>query len=280
MARSARQTTLARPVTKEGIGLHSGAPAAVTLAPAEADSGIVIATESGGEIPANADWVVSTERATTLGRDHAEARGVEHLLAALWAMSVDNARIVLRGPETPACDGSARPWAELIARAGRRRLAAPRTVHRIAEPVWVTGKGSWAAALPAERLALAVAVEYPGSAAGAQAVWLELTGARFAAELAPARTFCLEREYQALLASGLAKGGGAENAFVVKEDGYSGELRFPDEVVRHKALDLVGDLSLCGFRFVGQVIAVRPSHHLNVRLASALRERRSAGSRK
>ncbi len=280
MPRSAQQTTLARPVIEEGIGLHTGSPAAVTLTPAEADSGIVIAVESGGEIPAHADWVVSTERATVLAGNGAEVRGVEHLLAALWAMGVDNARVVLRGPEVPACDGSARPWVDLIKRAGRRRLATPRTLYRIAEPIWVESNGSWAAVLPDERLNLGVAVDYPGSAAGAQALWMSLTGARFAAELAPARTFCLEREYQALLASGLAKGGSADNAFVVRPDGYSGELRFPDEVVRHKALDLVGDLALCGFRFIGQVIAVRPSHRLNVRLASALRERRSAGLRK
>jgi len=271
MAIAAQQTTLARPVTKQGIGLHTGSEGSVTLLPAGADVGIVFVSESGVQIPAGVDWVVDTERATSLGRGEFVIRGAEHLLAALYALGVDNARIAVSGPEAPACDGSAREWVALIRKAGRRRLGAPRRVYRLSESVWVARDDAWAAAMPAGELALGVAVEYMGTAAERQTLWLPLTGKRFAEELAPARTFCLQEEYQALLAAGLARGGSLENAFVVGADGYSGPLRFPDEVVRHKALDLVGDIALCGCRFIGQVIAIRPSHRLNVELASRLR---------
>jgi len=278
MAIAAQQTTLARPVTKQGIGLHTGSDGSVTLLPAGPDAGIVFVSESGVQVPASVDCVLGTERATSLGRGEFVVRGAEHLLAALYALGVDNARIAVSGPEVPACDGSAREWVVLIRRAGRKRLGAPRPVYRLAEPVWVGGDGAWAAAMPAHELALGVAVEYEGTAAERQTLWLPLTGKRFAEELAPARTFCLQEEYQGLLAAGLARGGSLENAFAVGADGYSGPLRFPDEVVRHKALDLVGDIALCGYRFVGQVIAIRPSHRLNVELARGLRAALATGS--
>ena len=278
MAKAALQTTLARPVTKEGIGLHTGAPAAVSLLPADPHLGLVFVSEAQVEIPARAEFVVDTRRTTTLGRDGAVVSGVEHVLAALWTMGVDNARIAVRSSEVPACDGSAREWVELIRQAGKTRLGAARRVLPLSQPVWVGGESGWSAALPARALSLGVVVEYQGTAAGGQALWLPLTERRFAEELAPARTFCLQQEYEALLASGLARGGSLENAFVVEADGYSGPLRFPDEVVRHKALDLVGDLALCGLRFTGQVIAMRPSHRLNVELARAVQASVGAGA--
>jgi len=116
-------------------------------------------------------------------------------------------------------------------------------------------------------------VEYEGTAAGRQGLWMRLSRGEFMRELAPARTFALEEEVEALRARGLARGGSADNAFAVGVESYSGPLRFADEVVRHKMLDLVGDLALCGERFEGQVTAVRPSHRLNVELARALRAR-------
>ncbi len=278
MAIAAQQTTLARPVTRQGIGLHTGSEGSVTLLPAGANVGIVFVSESGVQIPAGVDWVVDTERATSLGRGEFVVRGAEHLLAALYALGVDNATIAVGGPEVPAGDGSAREWVALLRKVGRKRLGAPRRVYRLSESVWAARDDAWAAAMPAAELALGVAVEYMGTAAERQTLWLPLTGKRFAEELAPARTFCLQEEYQALLAAGLAQGGSLENAFVLGADGYSGPLRFPDEVVRHKALDLVGDLALCGCRFIGQVIAIRPSHRLNVELASKLRAALTTGS--
>jgi len=271
MGKAPSQTTVARPVTKVGIGLHTGERGTVSLLPARADAGVALVLGSGVEVPANVDWVVDTERGTTLGRDGLLVRGVEHLLAALWALGVDNARIAVDGPEAPACDGSAREWVALIGQAGKKALEAPRRVLALPHPVWAGGERAWALALPARSSSLAVLVEYAGTAAARQTLWAPLTARRFASDLAPARTFCLQEEYQALLAAGLAKGGSLDNAFVVEANGYSGPLRFPDEVVRHKALDLVGDLSLCGCRFAAQVVAIRPSHRLNIELAGGIR---------
>jgi len=273
MRKAAAQTTVARAVNKEGIGLHSGEKAALRLLPAGPEVGIVFVSGSGVEIPATCDHVVETERATAVGIGGARVEAVEHLLAALYGRGIDNARVELEGPEVPACDGSAVEWVELLLQAGRRRLAAPRRERALRQPVWAGEGESWALALPhrGRGLSLGVAVEFCGTVAGRQVLWLSQVGRRFAKDLAPARTFAFEQEVEALRAAGLARGGSAENAFTVGAEKYSGPLRFPDEVVRHKALDLLGDLALCGYRLSAQVIAVRPGHRSNVALAKALR---------
>lgn len=271
MSTPAEQTTVAAPVTRRGVGLHTGARTALRLLPAEPNAGIVFVTRSGAEIPATADHVAASERATTLAAGEASVRSVEHLLAALYALGPDNVRIEVDGPELPACDGSALEWVGALAEAGQRPLGVPRRSARLPHPVWAGQGASWSVAVPADRLALAVAVEFEGTVAGRQVLWVDSVRERFERELAPARTFALADEVARLRAAGLALGGGADNAFAVGPDGYSGPLRFPDEVVRHKALDLIGDLALCGARFEAQVFAVRPSHSANVQLARALR---------
>lgn len=271
MSRTAQQTTVARVVTETGVGLHSGERTAVRLLPAEADAGIVFVSDSGVEIPATVEHVVSTDRCTTLGIGDARVSTVEHILGTLYAMGIDNVRVAMEGPEVPACDGSALEWVSRVREAGRRRLEKARHVRAVARVVWVGEEDWWAMALPARGLSVAVAVEFAGTVVGRQAVWAALTERSFVSELAPARTFAFTHELEALRAAGLARGGSGENAFTVGPEGYSGPLRFEDEVVRHKALDLVGDLALCGHRFRGQVVAVRPSHRANVVLARALR---------
>jgi UDP-3-O-[3-hydroxymyristoyl] N-acetylglucosamine deacetylase len=268
------QVTIARSVTKEGIGLHTGERCRATLVPAEANAGIVFVLGEGEVVPATSDHAVRGERGTGLGRGEARVGSVEHVLAALYGMQVDNVRVEVEGPEVPACDGSAREWVAALREAGRRRQGEPREVRRLGEAVWAGSGDAWAVAAPGNGgLSLAVGVEYEGTAAGRQGLWMRLSRGEFMRELAPARTFALEEEVEALRARGLARGGSADNAFAVGADSYSGPLRFADEVVRHKMLDLVGDLALCGERFEGQVTAVRPSHRLNVELAGALRAR-------
>ena len=272
MGRYAQQTTIARPVIKTGTGLHTGARCIVSLQPAEANAGVVFAPESGVTIPATADHVVDTQRGTTLGANGSTVGCVEHLMAALYAFGVDNVRVEVSGPEAPACDGSAREWVELLKEAGVLPLGAGRRVARLGKVVWAGDESSSAVAAPGgSGLALAVAVRFEGTVADRQSLWLRLTPRRFAKQIAPARTFALDRELKGLQEMGLAKGGSGENAFSVGPEGYSGVLRFQDEVVRHKALDLIGDLALCGRRFDGLVVAVRPSHRTNVELARALR---------
>jgi UDP-3-O-[3-hydroxymyristoyl] N-acetylglucosamine deacetylase len=193
-------------------------------------------------------------------------------MAALYGMGVDNVRVEVDGPEAPACDGSAREWVEALKSAGRSHLRAARQVRRLGEPVWVEEGASWAMVAPAGGgPSLAIEVDFAGTAAGKQRLWMRLTRGRFMRELAPARTFVDMKDLDGLRARGLARGGGQENAFAFGPEGYSGPLRFPDEVVRHKALDMIGDLALCGSRFEGVVVAVRPSHRLNVALAQTLR---------
>jgi UDP-3-O-acyl N-acetylglucosamine deacetylase len=252
--------------------MHTGARSALTLLPAEPDAGIVFISDSGIQVPATAEYVVGTDRATTLGVGTARVGTVEHLLATLYAMGVDNAVVAVEGPEVPACDGSAREWVDLLRQAGRKRLGKRREVRSLRAASWAGEGESWLMALPASGgLSLAVGIDFAGTAVGRQAVCMSVTGARFAAELARARTFVFEHELEGLRAAGLARGGSEENGFAIGPGGYSGPLRFPDEVVRHKALDLVGDLALCGHRLQAQVVAVRPSHQSNVALARALR---------
>ncbi len=272
MSTRSRQTTVARPVGKEGKGLHSGGRCAATLLPAGPNAGIVFVSEHGEDTPATAEHVTDTTRCTALGVGRARVGSVEHLMAALYGMGVDNVRIEMKGPEVPACDGSAAEWVDLLRRAGRKRLDCERRAAGLRRGVWVVDGAGWAVAGPASGgLSLSVGVDFEGTVAGKQTLWTRLTRESFARELAPARTFALEGHLERLRAANLGLGGGAENAFVVGAESYSADLRFPDEVVRHKALDLVGDLALCGCRFEGQVTAVRPSHRLNVSLARAVR---------
>jgi len=186
-------------------------------------------------------------------------------------MEIDAVRVEVKGPELPACDGSAAEWVKLLRKAGLARLGAKRNVHTLRRGVCAAEGATWEMAGPAkDGLWLAVGVEFENTVAGKQAFWLRVNRRSFARDLAPARTFALEGELAALRNQGLAKGGSEQNAFAVGVHRYSGPLRFEDEVVRHKALDLLGDLALCGRRFRGQVVAVRPSHRANVALARAL----------
>ncbi len=267
-----RQTTIAQPVSKDGIGLHTGRRSSLTLLPAAHDAGIVFICGRGLEISATAEHVVDTRRGTTLGRGAARVMTVEHLLSALYGLGVDNARVEMEGEEVPACDGSAREWVKLIRRAGVRRLEAPAKALTLREAVWASEGEAWAVAVPGPRFTLAVGVDYGDEVVGRQEVWLPVTSGRYSRELAPARTFGFAHEIEALLAAGLAQGGTAENAIIVGPDGYSVPLRFPNEIVRHKAMDAIGDLALCAARLKAHVTLVRPSHRLTTGLARALRE--------
>ena len=282
---AAEQTTIAQPVIKSGIGLHTGERCAVSLLPAEPDAGVVFVS-GGVEIPGKAEFVVDTRRGTTLGRRSlpggagetpalpgrpTQVGCVEHLMAALYGLGVENVRVEVEGAELPALDGCAGEWVKALRRAGLRRLGVARKRRRLDRAVWASDGAAWAVAAPARGgLTLAVGVEFENTAAGRQTLWMRVSPGRFARELAPARTFAMAEELEALRADGLSKGGSLENAFVVGREGYVGELRFEDEVVRHKALDLLGDIALCGGRFEGQVVAVRPSHRVNVELAGKL----------
>jgi UDP-3-O-[3-hydroxymyristoyl] N-acetylglucosamine deacetylase len=266
----AAQLTLAGPVEIAGVGLHTGEPCAVTLLPCDGPYGIMFLLGADGEVrvPATVEQVVSSERYTALGTGEHQVRTVEHLLAALTAMGVCHARVRVRGPEIPAMDGSALPFAEAIEQAQTRPLEAPEP-PRLRSPVRVAAEGAHIRAAPAGALRVTCTVEYPY--VGEQTATFEITPQVFKREIAPARTFGFEHEVSALLAGGLAAGASEENAVVVGPAGYSSPLRFEDELVRHKILDLLGDLALVGVPFTAEIVAVRPGHALNAELARALR---------
>jgi len=274
------QRTIAAPIECSGTGLHSGAPARVRLVPAPEGAGIAIVRELDGrrvEIPARPEFVVSTERATTLALGGVCAATVEHLLAALYGLGIDNLRAELDGPELPALDGSAAPWVELLRRAGLREQAAARRRLVLERELEVREGGRWIRAEPAAGFAVAYAIDYAHPALGRQQLAIECDDPdRFAREIAPARTFGFASELGALREADLARGGSLACAVLVGERGVVNPegLRFPDELVRHKILDLLGDLALLGVRLRAHVRVERGGHRLHQALVAALEARR------
>lgn len=272
------QRTLARSCRFSGVGIHQGKPGCVQLHPAPENSGLKFVV-GDAVIPALADHVSSTRRCTVLRAEGAGVATVEHLLAALYGLKIDNARIEVDGPEIPILDGSAGPFAARLLEAGIREQDAPARHLSLTEPIWIgtEGKGPDSPsvlALPAEGFALTAAIDFPYPGAVRQAYHCAASvladQGRFLAELAPARTFCFEEEVKAILAAGLGGGGSLENTVVVSAAGTSTPLRYSDELARHKTLDLLGDLALVGARLSAHVIALRAGHTLHVAMANAI----------
>jgi UDP-3-O-[3-hydroxymyristoyl] N-acetylglucosamine deacetylase len=288
------QTTLAGPVEFAGVGIHTGQEGRVRVSPAPVDSGVRFLV-AGVELPAAPEHVISTQRCTVLGsRDHGvSVSTIEHLMAALYGVGIDNARIDVSGPEIPILDGSALPFVERFLAAGVCSQDAPARRLRLSESLWVQepaapapgsktghsrpGAASAASvlALPADRLIVTAATDFGRKLSGpcVYSVVLDEAAGLFASELAPSRTFCFQDEVAALLAAGIGLGGSEENTVVISDTSTSTPLRFPDEMTRHKALDLLGDLALVGARLTGHFIALRAGHALHVAAAGALRAR-------
>lgn len=274
-----RQQTLAGEVEFEGVGLHTGRPARLRVVPAEAGAGLCFVTPHG-VVPALSAYRIESTRCTALAMGDAGVQTPEHLLAALYGCGIDNARVEIDGPEVPAADGSALPFVTAIMAAGIVRQEAPARVLRLTAPAWVASGEKQVIALPAGVLAVTAAIDFARPLAG-PSVFTYATGLglghdreaaeRFARELAPARTFCFADEVAAILAAGMGAGGSLENAIVVSESGTSTPLRFPDELARHKALDLLGDLALLGARLAAHVIAIKGSHALHVAAVEEIR---------
>lgn len=283
MSHQAFQKTLAAPTIFAGIGVHTGAHVRVSLRPAAANHGIVfVRTDLDGDnrLPARGDLVVQTRLGTVLGvAAGVTVSTVEHLMAAFAALGVDNAVVELDGPEMPIMDGSAQPFIDLIDRVGLRTQDAPRRYIEILETVEVIEDDKRAVLCPAAgRFELAFEIEFDSAAIGRQAVDLEITEQSFRAELADCRTFGFAHEVEALRAAGLARGGSMDNCIVI-EDGQvlnPEGLRRPDEFVRHKALDAVGDLYLLGAPLLGRFEGVKAGHGLNNAVVRALMAKPSA----
>lgn len=267
------QATPARPVMLPGVGLHSGEPVNVRILPAPVNHGLVFLREDlpgRPRIPARTAFVTDTTLSTTLGRGHATIRTVEHLLAALYALGITNALLAVDGPEVPALDGSAMPVVRALEAVGLTRQEAPARMLRVCESVAVVRDDRRVAAEPADAPWIRYQVDYGHPLAGPQALRVSVESDVLVREILDARTFCLEVEAERMRALGLARGGSVENAVVVHDHGTSTPLRHADEFVRHKILDLVGDLALTGCRWVGAVSATRAGHALHVALAERL----------
>ncbi|MDP3910145.1 MAG: bifunctional UDP-3-O-[3-hydroxymyristoyl] N-acetylglucosamine deacetylase/3-hydroxyacyl-ACP dehydratase [Gemmatimonadales bacterium] len=268
--RSVSRTTALR-----GTGLHTGVTTEATFLPAPAGRGIVFRrTDLPGcpEVPARLTEVEAVERRTAIGRGAATIHTVEHLLAAVAAHEIDDLTIELTGPEPPILDGSVQPYFEALREAGLADVGGEPATLTVQAPFTVTEGDATYLVAPAKSLQLTVTIEWAHPLIGRQAGSYDVTPERFAAELAPARTFGFTSEVAALQAKGLIKGASAANAIVLDEQGIvaGGALRWPDEFVRHKAADIVGDLALTGARIRAHVVATRPSHGGNIALARAI----------
>ena len=264
--------TLNAPVERSGVGLHSGATARLRLEPFE-QAGYWVGWLDAPQLPLqqlHPSQVCETQLCTALQLDQRRLATVEHLLAALAGVGISSALLLVDGPEIPLMDGSAQPWVEAIAEVGLKALGPRPLTSALSAPITLQHGQSFVTALPSERLRLAAAIEFAQPAIGRQLFSLELTPEAFVEQIAPARTFGFKQQVEQLLAAGLIKGGALDNALVCDGDGWvNPPLRFADEPVRHKLLDLLGDLALAGLP-QAQVFAFRGSHGLHTALAAAL----------
>ncbi len=263
------QTTIAKEVTYTGIGLHSGLDVTIILKPAAADSGIVFTrSDLAGHpsISASAANVTATLRATTLESGTAKVFTIEHLMAAFSGLGVDNCVVTMTAPEPPVADGSALTFVHLIQQAGIDNLAARRQIVKVKVAETVRVDDRFITILPYDGLRITFTSINSHPLLGVQFGDYEITPEVFCREIAPARTIGFMNEVTALQAQGLARGGSLENVIVYDDTKVLTPLRFPDELVRHKILDVIGDLALAG-RVQGHVIAVKSGHALNTVLA-------------
>lgn len=270
------QATIRTPVAFAGVGLHTGRQVNVRLLPGDADQGLVfkrVDLDGQPVIRALAENVTGAERETALGTDAYNIHTAEHLLAAIRVLEIDNLVIEIDGPEVPILDGSARLFWSHLQTAGRLELHRPAAVFQPREVMAVTRGDDILLYLPAPDLIVSYVLRYDHPAIGSQYRSFRVTPEGFETEIAPARTFGLQTELDALRDQKLIKGGSLKNAVVFGPHGALNEegLRFPDEPVRHKILDLLGDTALAGVRLRGHLIGIRSGHYLNVQLMHKLR---------
>jgi len=277
------QQTLAKATGFSGTALHTGEKVSLKLQPAPTEHGIKFRRKDLADEPlveAKIDNLKTVERATTIGEGSVRVHTVEHVLAALAGMGVDNAIVEMDANEPPIGDGSARPYVELIKKAGVTAQETPRKFFEVREPMHVESKtGALLVLLPDEKFRVSCTQAGPNNRF-TQYLSTEITPAIFERELAPARTFVYYEDVQPLMDKNLIKGGSLENAVVVRGDAVLSKepLRFQDEFVRHKILDLIGDLALIGRRIRGHLIAVKPGHAANADLARALAQEQARRS--
>ena len=271
------QHTLQGPAIFAGVGVHTGAYTRVAVRPAPTHSGIVFVrtdvTDRDNRVPATGEAVTKTQLGTVIeNAAGVSVSTIEHLMAALVMLGVDNAIVELDGPEVPIMDGSSLPFVQILDRAGRRQQDALRTYIEILEPIEFIDGDKRATLTPSDQFEVAFEIRFPSAAIGRQAVDLVMDEQAFRDELADCRTFGFLHEVEYLRSIGLARGGSMENAVVIEGDRILNPegLRRPDEFVRHKALDAIGDLYVLGAPILGRFEGVLAGHGLNNQLVRAL----------
>jgi UDP-3-O-[3-hydroxymyristoyl] N-acetylglucosamine deacetylase len=266
--------TLKHAVGCTGIGLHSGKTVRLDLRPAPAEHGIrFLRSDVGVEIPASLENLARLDHATTLSRDGVSVETVEHLLSALVGLGVDDVLVEVDGPEVPIMDGSASPFVILVHEAGLKPQPVPRRYLKVLRSLEVVRGGKSVRLSPSDHFRVSYSIGFDHPLLRHQAVSVRISPETFVGGIAGARTFGFLRDVETLRRNGLALGGSLENAVVIGESGVlNNKLRFEDEFVRHKVLDVVGDLALLGHPLVGHVEAVKAGHALHAALARKLIE--------
>ena len=268
-----QRKTINTSVSITGIGLHSGIYTTVELKPVPAGSGVtfVRADLDGLRIPALQASTTALDYATTVGKDDVQVGTVEHLLAAIMACEITDVDLVIDGPEVPIIDGSALPFMHLIDAAGVRELDAEIPVLRLREPLEIVEGDKSIRIVPSKNLVIKYKIDFDHPVIGRESFHFDFTHDSFLRKIAPARTFGFMRDVEKLRAAGLARGGSVENAVVLDDRGVvNGPLRFKDEFVRHKILDLVGDLALIGRPIAGEITAYRAGHAMHSKLVAEI----------
>ncbi len=276
----ALQKTIKGTISYRGVGLHLGKEVTLTLLPASVGEGIVFIREDIADSPrisGRVDKVVGNMRGTSLGEGEVRVRTVEHILAALAGMGIDNVLVKIDGEEIPATDGSALPFVDLIQKAGVVEQELTRQFFKVDEPLWIEEEDKRLIVLPYPGLKITYTVDFPDSSIKSQFAEFTVDEKVFIKEIAPSRTFGFMEEVEKLRKKGLVKGGSLENAVVIDETGILNKegLRFSNEPVRHKILDLIGDLYLLGKPIQAHIIAVKSGHLFNVKLIKKLEELRN-----
>ncbi len=277
------QHTIRKLASIEGVGLHTGKPARVVLAPAPPNTGITFRVAGHDPIPAAPESVVNSHYATTIGRNGTRIHTVEHLMAAAAGLGIDNLLVNVEGLEIPAADGSAKPFVTLLTAAGRSEQSAPRRPIVVTKSIRAGGGGRWIRIVPSDTFRISYTLDNDHPAIGTQALTCTPTERMFVEEFAAARTYGFLKDLGVMRKNGLARGASLENAIGVGKRGVLNALRYRDEFVRHKILDLIGDLALLGRPIMGHVIARNAGHALNFELVVAVQralglERRPAGA--
>lgn len=269
------QNTLKGEASFSGIALHSGARTTLTVKPAQPDTGMVfrrVDMPGSGDIRALATNVVDVRRGTTISNGKGFVMTVEHVLSALHASKVDNALIEMDGAEPPIADGSSLPYLNMIDKAGIVQQDRPAKCWTAKAPIIVEERDTKLVLVPSDSLKVTCIVAFGATPLDNQFFSLTVDPAGFREQIAPCRTFCIFRELEQMLAMGLVKGGSLDNAIIMHNGAMicKDGLRFPNELVRHKILDIVGDLFLVGMRVNAHVIAIKPGHPTNVQMAKAM----------